>query len=144
MKRAALVVALLVLGATAVHAQTYTMTSPFLCDAAGYYPIPSFEGSVCRGVPLDDASGTPSGTAFIFNSLREGMALPNVPYNPYGSITQWDYSNSNSFRFEWEQTDSGGATHSGAAYGTWKDERVCSNRCWHHALLLTFSVTVNQ
>ena len=139
MNRAALVVALLVLGATAAHAQTYTMASPFLCDASGYYPITNFEGQECRGVPLNDVSGTPSGTAFIFSALREGMALPNVPYNPYGSITKWDYSTSNSFQFEWEQDG-----HTGTATGTWQNDKVCSNRCWYHARLMTFSVTVTQ
>jgi len=133
-------IALLVVG-TGVKAQTtYTMLTPFLCDASGYYPLKTYGGEACRGIPLD-LNGQPAGSAFIFSGIREGMNLPGVPYDGYGSITKWDYSTADSFQFEWEQN---GGQHSGTATGTWENVKVCSNRCWYHPKFLTFSVTVNQ
>jgi len=134
-----LVVALLVVGARANAQITYTMTtSTFLCDAASYRSITQFEGSSCRGIPMEDSKRDPVGSAYIFSGLREGMSLPGVPYDPYGSITKWVYSTQSTFQFEWEQDG-----HTGTATGTWRSALVCGNRCWYHPELLTFTVTVN-
>src|SRR6516225_3457710 len=64
MSKLALLATLLVLGSTAVHAQTYNLpsSSTFLCDAESY------DGQiVCRGIPLEDSKGTASGLFYIFS-----------------------------------------------------------------------------
>src|SRR6516162_9477937 len=88
MRKGAMLFALLVLGATALNAQTtYTLPvgSTFLCDAEGYA-----NQMVCRGIPLVDSSDKPAGSFYLFSLNREGAWLPGIPYDPYGSITKWD------------------------------------------------------
>jgi hypothetical protein len=138
MSKLALLATLLVVGATAVHAQTYTLPagSTFLCDAEGYA-----DQMVCRGIALVDSSGTPAGVFTIFSLNREGAWLPGIPYDAYGSITKWDElpnGGQGTFKFEWDQNG-----HTGTAEATWVTKRVCGNRCWNHPELLTFIVTVD-
>jgi len=141
MSKLALLATLLVLGATAVHAQTYNLPSgsTFLCDAESY------DGQiVCRGIPLEDSKGTVSGLFYIFSFNREGAMLPGIPYDPYGSITKWNYftkpanGNPGTFKFEWDQDG-----HTGTATATWVTKQICGNRCWNHPELLTFIVTAD-
>jgi hypothetical protein len=140
MRKGAMLFALFVLSATALNAQTtYTLPagSTFLCDAEGYP-----NQMVCRGIGLVDSNDKYAGVFTIFSLNREGAYFPpGIPYDAYGSITNWDElpnGGQGSFKFEWDQDG-----HTGTAEATWITKRVCGNRCWNHPELLTFRVTVN-
>lgn len=133
---------LLIVSAPVDAQTTYTLPSgaTFMCDAESY------AGQiVCRGIPMADSADTPVGSFFIFSFGREGANLPGVPYDPYGTITNFKFpypapalGKIATFSFDWEQDG-----HSGTATATYKRVQVCGNRCWVHPELLTFSVTVN-
>ena len=141
-----LVVALLVVGAPHVNAQTtYTLPTgaTFMCDAEGY------AGQLeCRGIPMADSADNIVGQFTIFSFNRVGLSLPGLPPTAYGTSDNWVYpfrtlppadgKTQASFSFDW--SDEG---HTGTASGTFVRVNVCSNRCWVHPKLLTFTVTMN-
>jgi hypothetical protein len=135
-------------------AQTsYSLPSPFYCDAASRYPVTSFYQFSCRGIKLA-SSGNVVGSFFLFSSGAVQIALPNIPYPPdtfdsyvtkLDSFTDPHGSSPGTFQFDWQEEDANGVFHTGRASGTWVDYVICGGRgcAWHAPKLLTFTTTAN-
>lgn len=137
-----------------MFAQT-TLTMPtayFLCDAASAHPVTSFYQFQCRGIKLDNPSGTLIGSFFWFTNGIVEVNLPVIPGQDVydssltlDSFTEPSANGPGTFRFSWRVEDGNGVYHSGTASGSWVDYVICGGRgCyWHAPKLLSFSTTAN-
>jgi hypothetical protein len=133
--------ALLVLGVTAVSAQTYSTTLPFTCNAASHYPVTDFSQFNCRGVSYKDAGGVVQAETFVpeFEIFTPNWTISSL----HSSLVVTEFSTSDgTFSYTWSGTDMNGNPHSGTCVGTWTE--IKDWRGWYHPVIRTSSLTVLQ
>ena len=161
MRRLWFLLALLVVGAPA-SAQTYTDTTPFVCQAATAAQIQlPFGYFNCRGIFYDGNKVElffNGGRAEVFTSF--GWAVYNAPIslttftqpNPaYCPVRQPGYHTGcpagtvpGTFSFNWSGTGTDGLPHNGSVSGTWENVQYCGGeRCWYHPVLESSTITIN-
>ncbi len=134
---------------------TYTMPGTFICDAAvpnGYH-ITSFSQFQCRGIELDNSTGQLVGSFFWFNTGEVEVFVPGVSSGPFTnndvihvvSFARPKGSRPGRVSFDWQETDSNGAQHTGIATGKWVEQVICGGRgCqWVSPKLLAFETTAD-
>jgi len=130
MKRAILGLALLVLSATAAHAQTYTSTANFTtCHPSSNYPIVYFSQFTCSGVLYGDTGAQfetfmyNGGSFELYDVTNAKWLVISVYCDPQNvchnsSLTVTNFS-PGTFAYTWSGYDENGGFHTGTAAGTW-------------------------
>lgn len=117
----------------------------FVCDAASRQPVASFYQFDCRGIPLEDKSGTIVGSFYLFSVNELVLGLPGFIGNPYQSHTVNPQPlTSPGYTFSFFTEDFNGKKLNGVAYLEWKNFHLCGGRgCqWWAPELTKFEVTV--
>lgn len=140
----ALLLFILFVGATEAQT-TYTLNKPFVCLASGHYTPTDFSYFDCRGVQYLDANGKLGAETYVPYLI---VYTPNWTISSYNSsltvtgFTRPANGNPGTFAYTWSGTDGTGAMHNGTATGTWTE--IVDWRGWHHPVIQTSSLTVNQ
>lgn len=137
------VLTLFFLGATSLHAQTYTQTKPAPCHAAlsGHYPPTSFYQFDCSGITYPgniDWQVTPNFSLFTptwYLAARAGITYVVTEFIRPAN------GNDGTFAFKWSGNATDGFYHSGTVYGTWTEKEWDG---WFYQTIQNSTLTMNQ